>query len=340
MSKQCACKRDSGRFQQNSFSATTTCHVPPLAVTQATVDLRQLFVALVAARRSIDSSAAYQRPGDPRAMLPGQFRLLWVLAATLPVYLLTIGVMLRWHWALGPPHTQATLSLMIALGLCAALLGLSSIQVAAAALHWTRRASALIAGVALMSLLFNPFFEWDGFLISQLLLMFGVQTACVAVALLAARSLGYGLAFKDAGGQWHGKPWSNKALQFSIFDILLFTAAVAFLFAAMRGSQLFTLGWLVFALNIAGGCAAATVGLTVLWACLGSSPVFLRAPAPILIAPMGGVVYVLAERYAPLLFSWQWYAGVTSAQVLFMTIPCLLLRAHGFRFLSMNRPDK
>jgi hypothetical protein len=33
------------------------------------------------------------------------------------------------------------------------------------------------------------------------------------------------------------------------------------------------------------------------------------------------------------LFSWQWYAGVTSAQVLFMMIPCLMLRAQGFRFL-------
>jgi hypothetical protein len=48
--------------------------------------------------------------------------------------------MLRWHWALGPPHTQASLSLMISFGLCAALLGLSSILAALAALHWTRRA--------------------------------------------------------------------------------------------------------------------------------------------------------------------------------------------------------
>ena len=54
-------------------------------------------------------------------MAPGRFRLSWVLAATLAVYLLTLGVMLRWHWALGPPHTQASLSLMISFGLCAAL---------------------------------------------------------------------------------------------------------------------------------------------------------------------------------------------------------------------------
>ena len=35
----------------------------------------------------------------------------------------------------------------------------------------------------------------------------------------------------------------------------------------------------------------------------------------------------------------QWYAGVTSAQVVFMTIPCLMLRAHGFRFMQRSRPD-
>jgi hypothetical protein len=272
-------------------------------------------------------------------MAPVRFRLSWVLAATLAVYLLTLGVTLRWHWALGPPHTQASLNLMISFGLCAALLGLSSILVALAALHWTRRASGLVAGVALIGLFFNPFFDWDGFLISQLLVMFGVQTGCLAVALLAARSLGCGLAFVDAGGRWKGKPRSNKALRFSIFDILVFTAAVALLFAVMRGSRPFTLGTIVFAINFAGGCGAAIVGLTVLWACFGSSPLFLRAAALIFVAPTGGVVYVLAARYASLLFSWQWYAGVTSAQVLFMTIPCLMLRARGFRFLRRNRPD-
>jgi hypothetical protein len=272
-------------------------------------------------------------------MAPGRTRLIWVLAATLAVYLLTLGVMLRWHWALGPPHTQASLSLMISFGLVAALLGLSSILVALAALHWTRRASGLVAGVALTGLIFHPFFDWDQFLIWQLLVMFGVQTGCLVVALLAARSLGRGLAFVDAEGQWDGKPASNKALRFSIFDTLVFTAAVALLFAAMRGSRPINLGTIGFAINIAGGCGAAIVGLTVLWACLGSSPVFLRAAALILVAPTGGVIYVLAERYASLLFSWQWYAGVTSAQVLFMTIPCLMLRAGGFRFLRRSGAD-
>jgi hypothetical protein len=272
-------------------------------------------------------------------MAPGRTRLIWVLAATLAVYLLTLGVMLRWHWALGPPHTQASLSLMISFGLVAALLGLSSILVALAALHWTRRASGLVAGVALTGLFFNPFFDWDEFLISQLLLMFGAQTGCLVVSLLGARSLGYGPAFVDDGGRWKGEPRSNWALRFSIFDILVFTAAVALLFAVMRGSRPMTLETIVFAINFAGGCGAAIVGLTVLWVCLGSAPVFLKVAALIFVAPTGGVVYVLAARYASLLFSWQWYAGVTSAQVVFMTIPCLMLRACGFRFLRRSRTD-
>ncbi len=188
-----------------------------------------------------------------------------------------------------------------------------------------------------MGLFFNPFFDWDGFLIGQLLLMFGVQAGCLVVALLAARSLRYGLAFIDAGEQWKGNPGSNNALRFSIFDILVFTAAVALLLAVVRGTQPTTLGTIVVAINVAGGCAAAIVALTVLWACLGSSPVLLRAVALLVVAPTGGLVYVLAARYAPLLFSSQWYAGVTSAQVLFMTIPCLMLRARGLRFLR-TRP--
>jgi hypothetical protein len=265
-------------------------------------------------------------------MVPKRFRLTWILADTLAVYLLTLGVMLRWHWVLGPPHTQASPWLMISFGLCAALLGLSSILVALAALHWMRPASGLVVGVAALGLFFNPFFDWDRFLIWQFLVIIGVQTGCLVFALVGARSLGCRLVFVDAGGRWEGRPTSNMTLRFSISDIMMFTGAMALLSVAIRGARPVDLGTIVYAIDIAGGCGAALVGLTVLWACFGSSPVLLRAAALILVAPTGGVVYVLAERYAPLLFSSQWYAGVTSAQVLFMTIPCLMLRAQGFRF--------
>jgi hypothetical protein len=270
-------------------------------------------------------------------MFPIHFRLTGILAATLAVYLLILGVTLRWHWALGPPHTQPSAWLMISFGLCAALLGLSSILVALAALHWTRQVSGLVVGVAVLGLFFSPFFDWDRFLIWQLLVMFGVQTGCLVAALVAARLLGGGLAFVDDAGRWKAKQVSNRTLRFSISDVMIFTAALALLIAVMRGSRPIDLGTIGYAINIAGGCGAALVGLTVLWACFGSSPVFLRAAALIIVAPTGGVVYVLAEQYASLLFSWRWYAGVTSAQVLFMTIPCLMLRARGLRFLRRNR---
>jgi hypothetical protein len=268
--------------------------------------------------------------------IPKYFRLTWGLTATLAVYLLALGVMLKWHWALGPPHTQASAWLMIAFGLLTALLGLSSMLAALAAVHWTRRASAVVVGVAVMGWFFIPYFDWDRFLIWQLLVMLGVQTACIAIALLAARWLGYGLVFADAAGRWEAKPTVSATLRFSISDILILTVAMALLFTVMRGSRPIDLGTIGYAINIAGGCAAALVGLTVLWACFGSSPIFLRGVALILVAPTGGVVYVLAERYASLLFSWPWYAGVTSAQVLFMTYPCLILRAWGFRFLHFR----
>jgi hypothetical protein len=267
-------------------------------------------------------------------MTRGHFRLGWVLAATLVIYLLALGIMLRLHWVLGPPHTQASPSLMISFALWTALLGLASILAALATLHWTRRISGMVVGVAGLGLFFQPFLNWDAFLIWQVLVMFFVQTGCLIVGLFAARPLGYGLAFVDREGRWAGNASSGTALRFSISDILILTGAVALLFGVLRGSRPTSLGAITYAINIAGGCGAALVGLTVLWAAFGSSPIVLRVAALVLVAPIGGPIYALAARYAPLLFSWQWYAGVTTAQALFMLFPCLMLRAGGLRFVS------
>jgi hypothetical protein len=260
-----------------------------------------------------------------------------LLAATMAAYLITLAAMLRWHWLQGPPHTQATLGLMVSLGLCAALVGLSSVSVALAALHWTRRASGLIVGVAVLCLFWTPHFDWNGFLIWQLLVMFGVQTGCLVLALGLASSLGCGLVSLEAGGLGDMKPRSNKALQFSISDFLIFAGALALLCAAVRGARVVDLGTTVYSINIAGGCCAAIIALTVLWACFGTAPIVLRVAALVLVAPSGGAVYIVAARYAPLLFNWPWYSGVTSAQVLFMAIPCLLLRSRGLRFEERKR---
>ncbi len=227
---------------------------------------------------------------------------------------------------------------MIAFGLWTALVGLFSIVVALAALHWTRRVAGLVAGVALLALFFNPFLDWDRFLVWQVLVIFGVETVGLLFALLTARSLGWCLAFADARGQWAARRTAKRltastTLRFSISDILILTGAMALLFGVVRGSHPIDLGPIGYAINIAGGCAAALVVLTILWACFGSSSAWLRAPALIVAAPTGGIVYVVLGRYAALLFNWQFYAGVTSLQVLLMTIPCLVLRSWGLRFV-------
>jgi hypothetical protein len=267
-----------------------------------------------------------------------QLRLISLLTATLAVYLPTLGAMLAWHWSLPPPHLQPSPMLMIAFGLWSALVGLSSIMVALAALHWTRRVAGLVAGVAVLALFFNPFLDWDPFLIWQVLVMFGVETVGLLFVLLMARSLGWCLAFVDARGQWEERRTAKRltastTLRFSISDILILTAAMALLFGVVRGSHPIDLGTVGYAINVAGGCAAALVVLTILWACFGSLPVWLRASTLIAAAPTGGIVYIVLGRYATLLFNWQFYAGVTSLQVLLMTIPCLILRSWGLRFV-------
>jgi len=270
-------------------------------------------------------------------MKPRRLRLISVFAVTLALYLPTLGAMLAWHWTLPPPHLQPSPMLMLAFGLWTALVGLFSILVALGALHWTRRVAGLVAGVAVLALFFNPFLDWDRFLIWQVLVMFGVETMGLLLVLLTARSLGWCLAFVDA--QSHQAPraatrtTSSMPLRFSISDILILTGAMALLFAVVRGSHPIDLGPGGYAINIIGGCVAALVVLTILWACFGSSPVWLRVPALFLAAPTGGIGYVVLSRYSALLFNWQFYAGVTSLQVLLMTIPFMILRSWGLRFV-------
>ncbi len=72
--------------------------------------------------------------------------------------------------------------------------------------------------------------------------------------------------------------------------------------------------------------------LAPLWASLSNNHTGFRIAALIAAAPLGGLVYAVLDYYEPLLFSWQWYAGVTTLQVLFMTLPLVLLRSNGFRF--------
>jgi hypothetical protein len=228
--------------------------------------------------------------------------------------------------------------LMTAFGIWTALVGLFSILVALAALHWTRRVAGLVAGVAVLAMFFNPFLDWDRFLIWQVLVMFAIETVGLLFALLTARLLGWCLAFVDVQGRWEEPQTAKSAsstapLRFSISDSLIFIGAIALLFAALRGSHPIDLGLGGYAINIIGGTAAAFVVITILWACFSSSPVWLRVPALFLVAPTGGIAHVVLARYSVLLFNWQFYTGVTTLQVLLMTIPFMVLRSWGLRFV-------
>jgi hypothetical protein len=266
-----------------------------------------------------------------------RFRLANVLAAILAAYLVAIGATLHWHWLQGPPHTQATFALMTSFGLCTALLGLSSVSIALATLHWTRRVSGLIAGLALLAFFWTPHFDWNQFLIWQMLVIYAVQTGFLVVSLGIASAFGIKLVGNLADGPANQPARPSHALQLSITDFSILAGALALLFAAIRGSRPVDLGTTVYLIDAAGGGCAAVVALTVLWACFGSAPIALRVVALALVAPSGGAVHVAAARYAPLLFNWPWYSGVTSAQVIFMVIPCLVLRSRGFRFTWTGR---
>ena len=179
------------------------------------------------------------------------------LAAIVAIYLIALAALLRWHWLQGPPHTQATLGLLVAFGLCAALVGLSSISVALAALHWTRRVSGLIVGLAVLGLFWAPLFAWNEFLLWQLIVMFAVQTGCLVLALGISSSIGWRLTCLESADRGALKPGSSQAFQLSISDFLIFAGALALLCAVMRGSRACrTSGRLFYALNAAGGCAA------------------------------------------------------------------------------------
>jgi hypothetical protein len=103
--------------------------------------------------------------------------------------LLAAGI--RWHFAAGPPFYEGSIGLLIAFAMIAALVGLVSIWASFAAVHWSTRASGLIAGAALMAGLATLFFDWNNFLIWQLIVLIFAEMACVIAVFGAFRLCGY-----------------------------------------------------------------------------------------------------------------------------------------------------
>jgi hypothetical protein len=253
------------------------------------------------------------------------------ISATGGVYALLLAGMIRYQIAAGPPYDQATPELLVALALFAALVGLLAVWGAIAGVRWPRRVSASIFGIALLAGFWLLFFDWHPFLMWQLLVIFAVEIGCLIVVLGLARSIGYGLKSFDADIEAAEVSNIRATAKFSVSDLLVLTAAVAFLLMVLRLAEPVRLWPTLYWILVSGGCSAAIIALVTTWACMSPSPLVLRMLLVILVAPMGGAVYAVASRYGRLMFSWQWYAAVTTAQVLFMSGPMLFIRSHGCR---------
>ena len=150
------------------------------------------------------------------------------LSATVIAYgLLAVG-MLRWHFSYGPPYYQTTLGLLVVFAVSAALVGLLSVWAALGMLHWAKRASWFTVAASAMAALWLLFFEWNQYLIWQMVVLLAVQMACLVVVLGICRVFGLGvLRDKSTSGK------AGKSSQLSIRDLLVLTAALAIFFAVL-----------------------------------------------------------------------------------------------------------
>ena len=154
------------------------------------------------------------------------------IAIIIAIYAVLLAGGVRWHWAAGPPYDEGSVGLLVAFALGAALVGLISIWASFTALHWSMRASGVIAGAALLAGLATLFFEWNDFLIWQLILLVFAEWACTVVILGAIRLCGYTIRREVAESQQTGAVSAYGATdvpvrpsQFRVRDLLLITAA-------------------------------------------------------------------------------------------------------------------
>jgi len=256
------------------------------------------------------------------------------LTATILAYALLLVGMLRWHFSHGPLYHQATLGLLVIFSLCAALAGLLSVWAALGALHWARRASVFIAGTAVLTgfwLLFSP---WNRPLNWQMVVLGVVQIMCLVVGLGVVRLFGFAIIQEDGRDRE-----VHKQFQFSVRDLFMLTGAFAIFFAILGTVHPVNFSVIFFAILVSGGCCSAFTAASACWICFSKRSIGLRLVTYLLVAPIGGGVYSIASRYVPLMYSSAWYAGVTSLQMLFMILPLVIARMHGFRFVAANRHE-
>ena len=201
-------------------------------------------------------------------------------------------------------------------------------------LHWSKRMSGLIAATSVIAGLWLLFFDWNRFLIWQMVVLLAVQLACLVFVLGIFRVLGHGKL------QNRSNPSRTvESSRLSIFDLIILTAAFALFFAVMGTAQPIELGGKLYAILVAGGCCASFAALTAFWVSFSNSSLLLRLIVFGVVAPIGGGVYAIASQYEALLFNWQWYAGVTSLQMLLMVVPFSVVRLCGFSLGKIANPQ-
>jgi hypothetical protein len=272
--------------------------------------------------------------------MAGRGRIFRILSIVIGCYAGLLAGGVRWHWAAGPPYYQATLGLQFAFATVAALVGLASIWSAFAAVHWSTRASGLIAAVAAVAGVLTFFFEWNDFLVWQLIAIVYAQLACLIVALGVIRLCGYTLQRDFSGVSPEAESISARSSQFSVRNLLLLTTSLAVLFCVLHFSRPVELSGKLLAIVLLGGMCAAVVALVALWTCFSTAPIVIRIAVAVAIGPVGGFAYRAAEQYERLLMSGPWYAGVTAMQFLLMALPLVLVRMQGYRFMPAPRTQR
>ncbi len=186
------------------------------------------------------------------------------LAIVIGAYLILLAGGIRWHWAAGPPYYYGTAGLFITFGVVAALVGLISIWAAFAVVHWSARASGLIAGAAVVSGLATFFVVWNDYLIWELVVLILAQLGCMVFLLSVCRLRGYTIHRERAENQQSVAVSGARASQFSVSNLLLITTALGLLFSVLHYARPVSMGvWFYAILMIGGLCAAFGAGAAV-----------------------------------------------------------------------------
>lgn len=250
-----------------------------------------------------------------------------ILLVILVCYALILLAALRLHLSYGPPISQETIGLFIVFAMSSALIGLFSLAGALGALRYSIGMGGLMVGSAFLLKLWIEFAAWSPGSVWEMIQIGIAQFICLVLGFALARVRGYRIVQFELAAQ------SPVQVRFTVNDLLILTLASAVLFAVLGSETPVISGrikWLM--IYAAGGTSAALVVAAATWLCFGTRWTAVRLFACLLIAPIGGLVYAFASRYARLLYSWQWFAGVTVLQMILIVVPLTLMRMRGFRY--------